>query len=491
MPILAPLSDFAGVDRALTVTAYQSASGWINLITPTSAVIMGGLTLAKVGYDQYIQFVAPYLALMFVLSPSFVAMGATLSRRAAELGVKSRRRPRRQRPPAAGRGDDHREPARKRARRLRRARPGGDEHELALSHGNGPQVGLLALQGVARTRRAALPARRPRRRDAGHDRLPDRAGARQPAAASSGPVATLLTMVEVDPDDPGVRRTPPSRSVRSTTGEAADALAAELGWTFKLDGDAYRRVVPSPDAEAHLRAAPDRWLLEQGCVVICGGGGGIPTVYEARTAARRRRGRHRQGPRQRAARERPRSADVFVMATDVDAVYLDWGKPTARAIGSRPSRRAHGARGSVRGGLDAAQGHGRLRVRPRPRAGRPRIGRLVRHRRDAARQSAGTIVSARHRRHRVLPLTVAEGRDQRRTDRCHSESIRRSASCARSWSTGRVSSTRASRRRTPPTCCSTTSSGSSGPRRSTTRSPSRCVSAASRSSTPRSCSPRR
>ena len=59
MPILAPLSDFAGVTRALTVTAYQSASGFVNLLTPTSAVVMGGLTLAKVGYDRYLRFIVP------------------------------------------------------------------------------------------------------------------------------------------------------------------------------------------------------------------------------------------------------------------------------------------------------------------------------------------------------------------------------------------------------------------------------------------------
>ena len=76
MPILAPLSDFAGVDRAASVTAYQSASGWVNLITPTSAVIMGGLALARVGYDRYVRFVLPYLAIMFVIVTVFVAAGA-------------------------------------------------------------------------------------------------------------------------------------------------------------------------------------------------------------------------------------------------------------------------------------------------------------------------------------------------------------------------------------------------------------------------------
>jgi uncharacterized ion transporter superfamily protein YfcC len=55
MPILAPLADFAGVERAMVVTAFQSASGIVNLITPTSAVVMGGLALAKVRYDQYLR----------------------------------------------------------------------------------------------------------------------------------------------------------------------------------------------------------------------------------------------------------------------------------------------------------------------------------------------------------------------------------------------------------------------------------------------------
>ena len=62
MPILAPLADFAGVSRALVVTAFQSASGFVNLVTPTSAVIMGGLALSKVGYDRYLKFVWPFLA---------------------------------------------------------------------------------------------------------------------------------------------------------------------------------------------------------------------------------------------------------------------------------------------------------------------------------------------------------------------------------------------------------------------------------------------
>lgn len=78
MPILAPLSDFANVPRAMVVTAFQSASGIVNLITPTSAVVMGGLALAKVRYDQYLRFIAPLLLVLVVLCTAFIAIGAAL-----------------------------------------------------------------------------------------------------------------------------------------------------------------------------------------------------------------------------------------------------------------------------------------------------------------------------------------------------------------------------------------------------------------------------
>ncbi|MFG3497270.1 YfcC family protein [Streptomyces sp. NPDC047928] len=78
MPILAPLADFAGVKRDLVVTAYQSASGWVNLITPTSAVVMGGLALAKVRYDQYLRFVAPLMGVLFATVAGFLILGAVV-----------------------------------------------------------------------------------------------------------------------------------------------------------------------------------------------------------------------------------------------------------------------------------------------------------------------------------------------------------------------------------------------------------------------------
>jgi uncharacterized ion transporter superfamily protein YfcC len=79
MPILAPLADFAGVTRATVVTAFQTASGFVNLVTPTSAVIMGGLALSKVGYDRYLRFVWPFLIVVFVVVCAFVGIAAAVS----------------------------------------------------------------------------------------------------------------------------------------------------------------------------------------------------------------------------------------------------------------------------------------------------------------------------------------------------------------------------------------------------------------------------
>jgi uncharacterized ion transporter superfamily protein YfcC len=78
MPILAPLADFAHVSRAIAVTCYQSASGFVNLITPTSAVIMGGLALSKVGYNHYFKFVWPYLVAVFIVVCAFVGIAAAV-----------------------------------------------------------------------------------------------------------------------------------------------------------------------------------------------------------------------------------------------------------------------------------------------------------------------------------------------------------------------------------------------------------------------------
>jgi uncharacterized ion transporter superfamily protein YfcC len=76
MPILAPLADFADVPRSIVVTGFQSASGIVNLITPTSAVVMGGLALAKVRYDRYLKFVLPLVGILLVVSAVMIGVGA-------------------------------------------------------------------------------------------------------------------------------------------------------------------------------------------------------------------------------------------------------------------------------------------------------------------------------------------------------------------------------------------------------------------------------
>jgi len=73
------MADFAHVQRSVVVTAFQSASGVVNLITPTSAVVMGGLALAKVRYDQYLRFVLPLIGILLVLGTGFVATAAVIS----------------------------------------------------------------------------------------------------------------------------------------------------------------------------------------------------------------------------------------------------------------------------------------------------------------------------------------------------------------------------------------------------------------------------
>jgi carbamate kinase len=141
-------------------------------------------------------------------------------------------------------------------------------------------------------------------------------------------------MVEVDRDDPGFKN--PTKFIGPVYSDVdADRLKAEKGWAMKKDGNTWRRVVASPQPKRIFEVRPIRWLLEKGTIVIAAGGGGIPTVYEP--------GRKLGGIEAVIDKDlcsellaRQIEADFFIMATDVDAVYVDWGKPTARAI-----RRAH------------------------------------------------------------------------------------------------------------------------------------------------------
>jgi carbamate kinase len=204
------------------------------------------------------------------------------------------------------------------------------EHSIVVVHGNGPQVGLLSLQAESYHDAEPYPLDV---LDAGTQGMigyliqqelrsllpPDRQ------------VATLLTMITVDPDDPAFTR--PTKFVGPVYAkEAADALAAEKGWAFKPDGTSWRRVVPSPQPRQILEIQPISWLLERGAVVICAGGGGIPIMGPS-------------GPGKVVGVEavidkdlasellaENVGADLFVMATDVDGVYVGWATPQQRRL---------------------------------------------------------------------------------------------------------------------------------------------------------------
>ena len=134
------------------------------------------------------------------------------------------------------------------------------EHELVVSHGNGPQVGLLALQGAAYEKVPTYPLDVLGAETQGMIGylVEQELGNRLPFER---PLATLLTMIEVDPDDPAFQD--PSKPIGPIYDRAAaDALMAERGWTFKLDGDAFRRVVPSPEPKRIFELRQIQWLLE-------------------------------------------------------------------------------------------------------------------------------------------------------------------------------------------------------------------------------------
>jgi carbamate kinase len=151
------------------------------------------------------------------------------------------------------------------------------------------------------------------------------------------PFATLLTMVEVDAADPAFKN--PTKFVGPVySKEEADRLVAEKGWAIKPDGDKWRRVVPSPKPKRIFEIRPVKWLLEHGTVVICAGGGGIPTMYEA-GADRKLVGVEAVIDKDLCSEllARELDADLFVMLTDAEAVYVDWGKPTQRQIRRAPA----------------------------------------------------------------------------------------------------------------------------------------------------------
>ncbi|MBY0443950.1 MAG: carbamate kinase [Burkholderiales bacterium] len=204
-------------------------------------------------------------------------------------------------------------------------------NELVIAHGNGPQVGLLALQNAAYSQVSPYPLDVLGAETEGMIgyMIEQELGNLLPVET---PFATILTQVEVDAADPAFKNpTKPIGPVYSK--EDADRLATEKGWSIAPDGDKFRRVVASPRPKRIFEIRPVKWLLEHGTIVICAGGGGIPTCYD------------KEGKLHgieavidkdlcSALLAEELSADLLVIATDVSATFIDYGKPTQKAIAS-------------------------------------------------------------------------------------------------------------------------------------------------------------
>ena len=204
-----------------------------------------------------------------------------------------------------------------------------EQNELVISHGNGPQVGLLSLQSAAYKEVEEYPL--------------DILGAQTQGMIGymieqelgnilpiEVPIASILTMVEVDPDDPAFDNpTKPIGPVYSK--EEAEALKNDKGWEIKKDGEYWRRVVSSPIPHRIFELRPIHWLLEKNTVVICAGGGGIPTIYNKEG--------NLEGVEVVIDKDRASSllafeleADILIMATDTDGVYSNWGTEEEKLI---------------------------------------------------------------------------------------------------------------------------------------------------------------
>lgn len=204
-------------------------------------------------------------------------------------------------------------------------------NELVIAHGNGPQVGLLALQGAAYTDVSVYPL--------------DVLGAETEGMIGymieqelgnllpfEVPLATLLTQVEVDLNDPAFQH--PSKPIGPVyTAAEAERLAKEKGWSIAPDGDKFRRVVASPRPNRIFELLPIKWLLEKGAIVICAGGGGIPTAYDEHNKLHGVEAVIDKDLCSALLAEQLQ-ADLLIIATDVDAAYVDWNGPNHKAIAS-------------------------------------------------------------------------------------------------------------------------------------------------------------
>jgi len=202
--------------------------------------------------------------------------------------------------------------------------------ELVLTHGNGPQIGLLALQAAAYRPVAPYPL----------DVLGAESGGMigymiEQALAGEVPgrdLATLLTQVEVDPADPAFST--PSKPIGPVYAKAeAERLAADTAWIFHPDGGGYRRVVPSPEPRRILEIAAIKLLVRAGAIVICAGGGGIPVVA---SPDGRWRGVEAVIDKDLSAAllAEALAADALLLLTDVAAVWTRWPMAEGVPLGS-------------------------------------------------------------------------------------------------------------------------------------------------------------
>lgn len=220
---------------------------------------------------------------------------------------------------------NQRENVRIAAEQIARIAPG---NQLVIAHGNGPQVGLLALQGAAYQEVETYPLDVLGAQTEGMIGylIEQELGNLLPVEV---PFATLLTQVEVDADDPAFQH--PSKPIGPVYEKAeAERLAAEKGWSIAPDGDRFRRVVASPRPKRIFEIRPVKWLLEQGTIVICAGGGGIPTRYENGRLIGVEAVIDKDLCSALLAEQL--DADLLVIATDVSAAFIDWGLPTQKAI---------------------------------------------------------------------------------------------------------------------------------------------------------------
>ncbi|MBL6883005.1 MAG: carbamate kinase [Candidatus Thalassarchaeum sp.] len=204
-----------------------------------------------------------------------------------------------------------------------------EDNELVISHGNGPQVGLLSLQSAAYKEVDEYPLDVLGAQTEGMIgyMIEQELGNLLPIEI---PIASILTMVEVDPEDPAFSN--PTKPIGPIyTKEEAEELQKIRGWEIKMDGKDWRRVVASPEPHRIFELRPIHWLLEKGTVVICAGGGGIPTIYNKDGKL--------EGVEVVIDKDRASSllafeleADVLIMATDTEGVFHDWGTKKQKII---------------------------------------------------------------------------------------------------------------------------------------------------------------